>query len=97
MDFTKKNLKFISKLKKNKYYLKNCHLMAPAMCHVSCVIFFLKGELLFSSVEQVEVEVIVTNLRLGPKLQTVVHVHMNNWDKGVAPAICPCILSAGEY
>ena len=22
---------------------------------------------------------------------------MNNWDKGVAPAIFPCILSAGEF
>ena len=26
-----------------------------------------------------------------------VFMFMNNWDKGVAPAICPCILSAGEY
>ena len=24
-------------------------------------------------------------------------MYMNKWDKGVAPAICPCILSAGEY
>ena len=24
-------------------------------------------------------------------------MNMNNWDKGVAPAICPCIFSAGEY
>ena len=23
--------------------------------------------------------------------------NMNNWDKGVAQAICPFILSAGEY
>ena len=24
-------------------------------------------------------------------------MYMNNWDKGVALAICPCIFSAGEY
>ena len=24
-------------------------------------------------------------------------MYMNNWDKGVAPAICLCIFSAGEY
>ena len=26
-----------------------------------------------------------------------VFMYMNNWDKGVAPAIFPCILNAGEY
>ena len=24
-------------------------------------------------------------------------MYMNNWDKGVAPAICPCIFGTGEY
>ena len=24
-------------------------------------------------------------------------MYINNWDKGVAPAICPCIFSTVEY
>ena len=24
-------------------------------------------------------------------------MHMNNWDKGVAPEICPCIFGTDEY
>ena len=51
---------------------------------------------IFSSLYQREVRTTETESHYL-ELQTVVHVYMNNLDKGVAPAICPFILSAGEF
>ena len=43
--------------------------------------------------------VILTDIIMLASLKGVLDLGKmsNNWDKGVAPAICPCMFSAGEY